>query len=105
MNVTACPDLETLELLLLGKLPFEQREQLEAHLMNCQSCASTASTVAATDALTDALRTARPINGDEDILFEVIERGKQLRSLVETGQSEATIITGNQIPMPSSKIR
>ncbi len=67
-----CPDLETLELLLLGNLPSPMREQLGEHLLNCDDCAAAAETLSANDELTFALQAEPMIHGDEDIVAQVM---------------------------------
>lgn len=74
-----CPDRETLQNLLLGDLPASQRETLGKHLLNCDQCAATSDTIVASDDLTEAIRVRRVIEADDEILSQVIERGKQLR--------------------------
>ncbi len=92
MNPTTCPDRPTLELLLLGKIPGPQGEELEQHLLHCQSCVASAETIHGRDAITDAIQAGQQIHGDESILAQTIERGKKLHSEVATLQSEETLI-------------
>ena len=97
MNPTTCPDRPTLELLLLGKIPGARGEELEQHLSQCHSCVAIAETIHGRDAITDAIQTGWQIQGDdEDILAQVIERGKMLRSEVETSQFQETVLSGEQ---------
>ncbi len=60
-----CPDLETLKLLLLGKLSAPELDKLGEHLLHCDQCATKAGTVSAEDVFTEALRSPDPI-GEED---------------------------------------
>eukprot|EP00913_Durusdinium_trenchii_P028382 g26610.t1 len=98
LNATDAADLvqESLELLLLGKIPDPQAAEFEEHLLNCEQCTAAADTVSASDDLTDAIRKRRVIEGDEEILAQVIERGKLLRSETETAEFQETMITGAQ---------
>ncbi|QDU97640.1 anti-sigma factor [Lignipirellula cremea] len=61
MKSPDCPDLNTLEVLLLGKLPAAEREKLGEHLLHCDACAAAAETINTTDSLVEALRTSRPL--------------------------------------------
>ena len=88
MASMSCPDQESLERLLQGRIPAEEAEQLEEHLLNCDVCSAVADTMDARDEITEAARNRRVFEGDEEILAQVIERGKQLCSQIETVRSE-----------------
>ncbi len=49
--VTPCPDVQTLERLLLGIVTGPQAEQLEEHIAVCPRCVATAQSLKAEDAL------------------------------------------------------
>lgn len=54
-----CPDVRTLQQLLLGLLPRELAESLEEHVATCNLCGETLRSLPGEDALVDAVRSAR----------------------------------------------
>ncbi|QDU35982.1 Serine/threonine-protein kinase PknB [Maioricimonas rarisocia] len=95
MGQSGCPDRDTLEQLLLGKLPGEESVELEKHLLDCDDCAEVAETIDARDAVTAAFAQSPELPAaDPDVLAHVIERGKQVGSEVETIQSDDTQLVG-----------
>src|SRR2546426_1063313 len=58
-TVSACPDREVLERLLLGQIPLPEVEALETHVDSCRQCAATLQGLNAEDALVAAMRQAR----------------------------------------------
>jgi serine/threonine protein kinase len=54
-----CPSAALLESLLLGRLPLEDAEHLEAHLAGCTNCTATLCLLPAEDDLVRAVRAAR----------------------------------------------
>jgi serine/threonine protein kinase len=92
MPLNQCPDTRMLEQLLLGKLPAEQFELLSDHLEKCSTCTKSAETLVPADEVTNALRAVTPLGGDEELLAQAIERGKQLGSQAPTLQPDATAI-------------
>lgn len=93
-----CPDPETLRQLLIGALPTESREHWEQHLATCDRCAGTANTIVASDDLTEAIRKRRVISGDENIVAELIEEGKQLRRSESIDQTSPTSLDETHDP-------
>jgi WD40 repeat protein len=87
MALLSCPEREVLQRLLLGRLPGEEAEQLEQHLLKCDTCASAADSLTASDAIIEAARSRRVIAEDDELLAQAIQRGKQLRSESETVES------------------
>ena len=88
-----CPDRETLEKMLLGKLPRPEIEAIGEHLQNCESCSDSAATMEVRDELTDTIRAGKPwvtSEAKEKVLAEVIRRGKELGSKLQTVQIEET---------------
>ena len=96
MPDSPCPDRDTLQQLLLGKLAGEAAEQLEEHLLQCDDCAQVAETVPVGDELTVALQGGEPTQEVDELLAEAIEQGKKLRSEIETVQSEETVLAGRR---------
>ena len=74
MKTDACPDRNTLELLLLGKLPAPDRDTLGEHLLHCERCAATAETLTAADELTAALQTKLALPDDDEHVTAAILR-------------------------------
>lgn len=93
MNAKTCPDQDSLRKMLLGELPGPQAEQLEEHLLDCDECSDAADTISASDELTAAIQSPDVDYGESDVVRQVIERGKQLRSQAETVDSYETIIS------------
>lgn len=91
MKIQSCPDDPTLQSLLLGKLPADQAQALGEHLLQCDQCATRAETLDTADELIEDIRSPdfEPI--DSEILTKIIERGKQLKSQIETVQSQETV--------------
>lgn len=92
MPLDKCPDTRTLEQLLLGTLPAEQFELLSDHLEKCSTCTRTAETLVPADEVTNALKAVTILRGDEELLAQAIERGKQLGSQAPTVQPDVTVI-------------
>ncbi len=95
MSTAVCPDRQTLEQLLLGKLPPAEQEALSEHLLHCDSCAISADTLLAEDEVTKALLAKRVLQGDEVVLNRAIARGKALRSDQPTVFPDGTRILSN----------
>lgn len=93
-----CPDRDTLEKLLLGNVPSGRAEGLEEHLLSCDDCSKVAETIHETDDLTLAFASEENIECDEEILAAAIQRAKQLRSHVETVESDETINGKSPVP-------
>ncbi|HEV3262871.1 MAG TPA: serine/threonine-protein kinase [Gemmataceae bacterium] len=77
-----CPDDETLQRLLLGRLAQQKAESLEEHLLGCNRCGDMAQALKAEDALVAVMRAARPsaARGPEgEIVRELIGRLQELR--------------------------
>ncbi len=93
MNRQACPDRDTLEQLLLGRIAVDAVDQWEAHLLQCDSCVEAAETIRTEDDVTQALRSfdALPIIDDE--LQRAIQSAKQF--------GEATLRIDETIAEPS----
>ena len=84
MTHETCPDRETLENLLLGKLTGPNHESLEEHFLTCEKCASKIETLSGSDELTEAIRRRRVVEGQDSALNDVIEKAKQIRPPQET---------------------
>ncbi|MDX1967547.1 MAG: protein kinase, partial [Planctomycetaceae bacterium] len=93
MTNTNCPDRETLELLLLGKLPAPQRETLGEHLLHCAACAASADTLSLHDDWTNALRSPPTPEEHPQILAQAIERAKALCGELDTVPPDASLAT------------
>src|SRR5437016_2255739 len=53
---TPCPDLQSLQEFVLGKLPEPSAEQLESHLAACGRCVAALQSLRTDDQLLDAMR-------------------------------------------------
>ncbi|MGY8767510.1 MAG: serine/threonine-protein kinase [Pirellulales bacterium] len=91
MKILTCPDLETLEYFLLGKLPAEQSNQLDEHLISCENCAAQLDAASASDEFTAALKLKQEIQSNEH-LKQAIEQSKQLISETDTVETEETAV-------------
>ena len=98
MTDRCCPEPDLLQRLLQGEVSGEEAETLEEHMLSCDACAENAGRLSRTDELSRSVRTAQQFAGDEQLLADVIERGKQLRSDVETVQSVETVLIGDRTP-------
>ena len=97
MNTNACPERDVLGSHLLGKVHGEQAENIDQHLETCDLCLDTARALDGNDEVTYGIQAGKPQwEGSESAVAEVIERGKQLHSEVETVQSEQTLIVGKR---------
>ena len=92
MPTSICPDRNTLEKLLLGKLPAAKQTSPSLHLENCRICTDVAGTLSLSDELTDAITMRKPLQVDEEVLSRAIERGKQLSSQLQAVQPDVTAI-------------
>lgn len=108
MTVDTCPEPDELRRLLQGLLSGPEAGPLEEHLLTCSRCATRASQLPDQDELTAALRARRPLDADEDVLAQVIERGRQLQAQAETiepqdtqlGESSPAADSATGLPQP-----
>ena len=96
-----CPDQESLQQLLLGKVPGHQAEPLEEHLLNCDRCSAVADTISAGDELTSAIRSPDFYQADDENLDRAIEQAKQLRPQSQTRETGESVIFESQ-PQPEN---
>jgi serine/threonine protein kinase len=78
MSLKTCPDGKSLRQFLLGTGGDTQIDQWEAHLQVCNHCLSAADEMSADDDLIFAIESQRSIEGEEDVVDDLVERGKQL---------------------------
>jgi len=64
---------------------------LEEHILHCESCLQLAESITDSDSLITALRSSRPLEEDEELLSQAMERSKLLRSNAETVKPDQTI--------------
>ena len=83
MQRLICPDNETLQHLLLGRLPDGERAAWEKHLLDCPNCAGAAESLNIGDSLTEAITRGNMPQGDEEALQEVICQAKSLGSILK----------------------
>jgi serine/threonine protein kinase len=103
MSVGLCPDRELLGSHLLGKVRGEAADLIDQHVATCDSCLHAAQELRAEDELTEAMRAGRPdFQGEPSHLAAVIQRGKCLRSDLETVQSLETIAPGQRAEEPEA---
>lgn len=100
MPQLSCPDRETLTNYLLGKIPGEEVEQLEDHLLECENCSRVAATINDSDDFTRACASDVKLEMDSVALTDAVNRAKRLRSEAETVEVDETIASEN--PTPSS---
>jgi hypothetical protein len=79
-----CPDLQTLQKLLLGKLPGPGMDALEKHLLQCDVCIASADALMEGDELVTALRARVVVAVDEEVIARIVERAVPLLSQTET---------------------
>lgn len=84
MSPPACPDRPTLQQLLLGRSPAARREAWEQHLLTCDRCAAVAETLDGADSLTVAIARGCELQGEDQVLRQVIQRAKSLAGELET---------------------
>ncbi|REK25649.1 MAG: hypothetical protein DWQ41_12005 [Planctomycetota bacterium] len=98
MPLVACPDRQTLNEFLLGRLSGEIAESIEEHFASCASCLESASNLGADDELCAAMRAA----GEEDL-----ERSPEVSELVSRIQfqlaSRDTVLTGDTHSVPDDE--
>ena len=96
MSQTNCPDRETLEKLLLGRLPESESQQWESHLSGCENCSLLTDELHVNDDLTDDVLSAirNPDEIESGMVSQLIDWGKQLAETVDTiSASEETPLT------------
>ncbi len=103
MRQLICPDNETLQRLLLGRLPDAERAAWEEHLLDCPNCAATAETLNVGDSLTEAIARGRIPQGDEELLQGVICQAKSLGSKLEPACAAETQGDGPLPQWPASE--
>lgn len=92
MKAALCPDRELLASHLLGRVQGEAAGDLDEHLAECPSCLHAASELGVDDEFTQAMRAGRPdLQGDPEEIAGLIERGKRLRTELETVDSNDTL--------------
>ncbi len=94
MTEVDCPDQATLKQLLLNQISGPRAEELEEHLLHCETCIRAAETLADSDGLTAAMREAKDMNFDEDTdpaLVAAMQRACELRPHVETLETDETL--------------
>lgn len=91
MKTQTCPDRETLQQMLLGRIVPPRADELEQHLSQCDACASTADMMAAEDDWTEAIRAQRVLRGDEETIAVIIDRGQRLGVRMERGSAADTV--------------
>ena len=57
-----CPAIDRLELMILGRLPDEESQQLEQHLLDCPECQGQTRELAKADTLVEAKRRSQPVD-------------------------------------------
>ena len=89
--VMACPDAPTLKKIALGDLSLADADGLLEHLANCSDCATRLGSIAAEDALVDAVRSREPTASqpEREAVRSLLEK---VRGLVAETNGEA----GNQ---------
>ena len=72
-------------------------------MLNCDTCSDLADSLTVNDEIIEAVRNRRVFEGDEEILAQAIQRGKQLRAEVETVDSiEETATSDVRAQSPDS---
>ncbi len=80
IGVSACPDLQVLERLVLGQLLTADTQSIEDHVRQCPRCAERLEQVRGEDPLVEALRTTTPPDAVQtDLVRELIPSLKRLR--------------------------
>ncbi len=103
MKTAHCPDLPTLQTLLLGKIRCTERTSLEEHLLHCDHCVAQAEALLLDDELLEISRGATPVpNHDPEMLSALIQRIKDARFQAETVQVTETL-PGNGSDFASSR--
>ncbi len=90
--MSECPSSQDLERFALGRMPQQQIEAVEAHLLACAVCAVTAQSLEVNTSWAHALRAAAPSpvqTPDLDMVHTIIEQVKQLGAW-RGGDSSAT---------------
>ncbi len=108
MKVDVCPGRDLLGSHLLGKVRGSKAESIDRHLAACESCLQAARQFKADDELTAAMRVERrPINGSPSEIAAVIERGKRLRTVIETLPPAETVTLNKRgkKPVPTHPIK
>ena len=89
MKTDVCPDRQLLSSHLLGQVRDEQVDWLDRHIRTCDSCQQVLEGLNPQDELTNDLRNSAPEpEGHEREISEIIERGKQIQSVIETVQAD-----------------
>ena len=98
MPLVACPDRQTLNDFLLGRLSGEVADSVEEHFASCESCVAAASSLGGEDDLCDAMRAA----GEDQL-----ERSPEVSELVSRIQFQVagrdTVLTGDTHSSPGEQ--
>lgn len=85
IKTEVCPDPQTLQRYLLGKIHGPERSVLDEHLLGCDQCVSAVETVVTHDELTKlALGATPPAGEDRSVIAQLIERIKQAQHQMDT---------------------
>ncbi|HTU19801.1 MAG TPA: serine/threonine-protein kinase [Gemmataceae bacterium] len=90
MIAATCPDFPTLRQFLLAELPESEAEDLEQHLLECDSCCERARSFQESDTLLEALRSEPSVEEDPDgeLVAELMARFRLVRHGVEDSPEE-----------------
>lgn len=92
MKLEVCPGRDLLSSHLLGRVRGPQAESIDEHLANCESCLQTARDLETEDEFTSAMRANKVARvGSPSEIAAVIQRGKRLRTEIETTNSGDTL--------------
>ena len=95
MSEDPCPNPKTLSDLLLGRLPAEQAEPLEAHVLRCTTCANVVESIDVEDPVTAGFAVWPSRRPEETELRAAIEQAYEIRSRISTVDGEETSISSN----------
>ena len=101
MVVKTCPDDETLQNLLLGRLSVPEFESWESHLLACENCARRASSLNGVDSFTKAIKSPSKLELEPASVEALVKRGLQIfeetraQSSDETAEFEGDTATGD----------
>jgi serine/threonine protein kinase/WD40 repeat protein len=106
IKTDVCPDPQTLQQYLLGKIHGPERDALDEHFLGCDQCVSSAETIDCNDDFTRcALGAKPPEDEDQEVIQQLIQQIKQARRQMDTLRIGETLAGSPPAASDTAKIK